>query len=73
MKRAGTDGVGELRYMRALVALQVAAMTDPKEVPRPEVLLHRAGLEIAEIAQLVGKTYLAVAKTISRERLSRGR
>ena len=80
MKRAGADVDEMLRYMRAMalytratLLLQAAAMSDPEEVPKVEVLLHRAGLEIGEIAKLLGKTYIAVAKTISRDRLSRTR
>lgn len=60
-----------LRYMRAMVALQVAVLAEREDSPKPEILLHRAGLDIGDIAQLVGKKYAAVAKAISRERAAR--
>lgn len=60
-----------LRYLKALVALNAAALDETEERPRAEVLLDRAGLSIQEIADALGKSYPAVAKTLSRERATR--
>lgn len=57
-----------LRYLRALVVLQAATLEQLGGGPKPEVLLDRAGMSIREIADLTGRTYDAVAQTLSRER-----
>jgi hypothetical protein len=57
-----------LRYLRAMVVLQAAMLDEKEDRPKPEILLHRAGMGIQEIAGLLEKTYGAVAQTISRER-----
>jgi hypothetical protein len=57
-----------LCYLRALVVLQAATLEQVGGGPKPEVLLERAGLSIREIAALTGRTYEAVAQTLSRER-----
>lgn len=62
-----------LRYMKAMVVLQVATLTREDTRVPIEVLLHRAGLDIGEIAELLGKSYPAVAKAISRARGKKGR
>lgn len=54
--------------MRALVFLQLQSLTGADTFGRPEVLLWRAGFPQKEIADLLGKTPAAVAKTISRAR-----
>lgn len=57
-----------LRYMRALVFLQLQSLTGEETFGRPELLLSKAGFPQKEIADLLGKTPAAVAKTISRAR-----
>jgi DNA-directed RNA polymerase specialized sigma24 family protein len=57
-----------VKYLKALVALQVKVVTDTHPDLKMEVLLHGAGLSNQEIADLVGKTYPAVAKAISRSK-----
>ena len=57
-----------IKYMRALVLLQVHAPTPAgaSAGPKPEVLLARAGFPHKEIADLLGKSAGAVAKSVSR-------
>jgi hypothetical protein len=57
------------RYQRASVTL-LALIAEKQGAGKAEILMYRAGLGIKEISELVGKNYLAVAKTISRARLS---
>jgi hypothetical protein len=54
--------------MRALVFLQLQSLTGEDTFGRPELLLAKAGFPQKEIADLLGKTPAAVAKTISRAR-----
>jgi len=65
-----------VKYMRAVVLLQLntavqrpAPAGGPLDV-KPEVLLGRAGFGHREIAELLGKTPAAVAKTISRAKIA---
>jgi hypothetical protein len=51
-----------LKYLKANLLLQIT----PAEKAKPELLLHRAGFEISEIAILLDKEYQAVQKVISR-------
>ncbi len=53
------------KYLRALVFLQVNQQTGGS-ISKPEVLLQKAGLKVKEIAEILGKTETAVAKTITR-------
>jgi len=53
-------------YTRALLLLQIHALTRSDEVIKPELLLSRAGLSTREIALLLGKNPAAVAKSIQR-------
>jgi hypothetical protein len=55
-----------LPYLKALVLLQLEALRDQEIDAKPELLLHRAGIGMPEIAEMVGKTYAAVAKSINR-------
>jgi DNA-directed RNA polymerase specialized sigma24 family protein len=55
-----------LRYTKALLVLQIAALSTSDEQARPEILLARAGLPVGEIAKLLGKNPAAVAKAIQR-------
>ncbi|HAF23511.1 MAG TPA: hypothetical protein DCK93_11490 [Blastocatellia bacterium] len=57
-----------IRYLKALVILQAAMMERVEGGPKPEVLLHRAGLGIQEISDVLDRSYAAVAQTLSRER-----
>ena len=60
-----------LRYLKALVVLQAAVLEQLGGTPKPEVLLDRVGMGIKEIAELTGRSYDAVAQTLSRERRKR--
>ena len=55
-----------LKYMKALVFLQAQRMNDDEKPVKPEVLLARAGLDYAEIAEILGKTQTAVARSVQR-------
>ena len=55
-----------VKYLKALIALQAAAYETSEASEKAEVLLSRAGLSHGEIAELLGKSYAAVAKTMSR-------
>jgi DNA-directed RNA polymerase specialized sigma24 family protein len=55
-----------LKYMRALVALQIHALDKSEEPLKAELLLARSGLSAREIAGLLGKNSAAVAKAIQR-------
>ncbi|MGD0993613.1 MAG: hypothetical protein ABR998_14190 [Gemmatimonadales bacterium] len=56
--------------MKAIVLLLLEDLRDKEGGKKAEVLLQRAGLGIKEIAGMLGKSYAATAKTISRERTS---
>jgi predicted transcriptional regulator len=58
------------KYLKALLVLQLEALKNSESESKPEVLLSRAGLSHKEIADLIGKTQAAVAKAISRSRIS---
>ena len=62
--QSGNDDLAPL--LRALVLLQLEMLRDKADGPRLEVLLHRAGLGITEIAEMLGRTYAATAKAPSR-------
>jgi DNA-directed RNA polymerase specialized sigma24 family protein len=55
-----------LRYARALVAIQIRALSKEEVKEKPEILLARAGLPVKEIAELLGKNPDAVKKAIQR-------
>jgi DNA-directed RNA polymerase specialized sigma24 family protein len=55
-----------VRYTKALVAIQIQAMSKNEDPIKPEILLARAGLPVKEIADLLGKSPDAVKKTIQR-------
>jgi hypothetical protein len=62
-----------IKYMKALVVLQLRAMytrDEGGEPPKPELLLSQAGFLAREIAELTGKSQTAVAKTISRAKIA---
>ncbi len=56
------------KYLKALVYLQIQAMSGGEAFQKPEVLLSRAGLANREIAEILGKNVPAVAKAIERAR-----
>jgi DNA-directed RNA polymerase specialized sigma24 family protein len=55
-----------VRYTKALVAIQIQAMSKNEDPVKPEILMARAGLPAKEIAELLGKNPDAVKKTIQR-------
>jgi hypothetical protein len=56
-----------LPYLKALLLLQLEALRNEEIFDaKPELLLDRAGIDSKEIAEMLGKTYEAVAKTINR-------
>jgi DNA-directed RNA polymerase specialized sigma24 family protein len=59
----------DTKYLRALVLLQLELMSGRGSAR--EVLLAQAGFSVAEIAELLGKTYPAVAKQLSRAKQRR--
>ncbi|HEX9346589.1 MAG TPA: hypothetical protein VF919_03370 [Gemmatimonadales bacterium] len=61
--RSGTDDL--IPFLKALILLQLAGLREREDL-KPELLLHRAGLGITEIAEMLNKTYAAAAKTVSR-------
>lgn len=60
------NGSELVKYVKALVVLQVQELTKPDEPVKPEVLLYRAGLNSREIAELLGKNLAGVVKAIQR-------
>jgi len=62
-----------VRYVKALVFLQLQSLAGPETFGRPELLLSKAGFPQKEIADLLGKSPAAVAKTISRARAAQRR
>lgn len=57
-----------VKYMKALVFLQLQAVTGSNAVGKPELLLSQAGFSHREIADMLGKKPPAVAKALSRAR-----
>ena len=55
-----------LKYTKALLSLQIHALTPIEERVKLEVSLARAGLTANEIGKLLGKKPAAVAKAIQR-------
>lgn len=55
-----------VKYLKALVFLQAQALAEPEQRQKSELLLAKAGLKYAEIAELLGKTEAAVSKAVSR-------
>ena len=55
-----------VKYIKALLLLQIQALTKSDELMKPELLLQRAGLNTREIAELLGKNTAAVTKAIQR-------
>lgn len=55
-----------VRYIKALVALQIQTMSKSEDPAKPETIMARAGLPAKEIAELLGKSPDAVKKTIQR-------
>jgi len=55
-----------VKWLKALTYLQAQCLLGTDDGLKPEVLLFRAGLSHKEIADLLGKKYMAVAKAVSR-------
>jgi transposase len=53
-------------FLKALVLLELEKLRDQEIDTKPELLLYRAGISMPEIAEMLGKKYMAVAKTINR-------
>jgi DNA-directed RNA polymerase specialized sigma24 family protein len=51
---------------KALLLVQLQAQAKPEEQRKPEILLARAGFVAREIAELLGKSQAAVAKSLQR-------
>jgi predicted transcriptional regulator len=57
-----------VKYMKALVMLQTRLIAESLPAVKLEVILSAAGLSHREIAEMLGKSQAAVAKTISRSK-----
>jgi hypothetical protein len=57
-----------VKWLKALVFLQVQAQSGGEAFVKPELLLDRAGLNAAEIAEVLGKNPAAVRKAVQRAR-----
>jgi hypothetical protein len=55
-----------VKYLKALTFLQLQTVTGGSAYRKPEQLLERAGFTHKEIGEILGKTAMAVAKTLSR-------
>lgn len=55
-----------VRYLKAIMLLQLRQFSEESESVKPEVLLLKAGFTHREIADFLGKSPDAVSKTISR-------
>jgi DNA-directed RNA polymerase specialized sigma24 family protein len=55
------------RSTKALLLLQLQAQLKREEQEKPEITLFRAGFSSREIAELLGKTPAAIAKSIQRD------
>jgi hypothetical protein len=55
-----------VKFMKALVLLQIQGISKSDSPVKPELVLARAGLNPREIAELLGKNTGAVAKAIQR-------
>jgi DNA-directed RNA polymerase specialized sigma24 family protein len=60
-----------IKYVRALVYLQAHQMSGEARAVKSEVLLAEAGLSYKEIAGILGKKELAIAKSLSRARATK--
>jgi hypothetical protein len=67
----GGDRMDELiKYLRALVYLQARQLSGEAMAVKTEILLANAGLSYREISDMTGKSEPAIAKAVSRGRLS---
>jgi DNA-directed RNA polymerase specialized sigma24 family protein len=61
------NNTGEMvKYIKALLLLEVYRLSKSDDSAKPEILLSRAGLSAREIAELLGKNLAAVAKALQR-------
>lgn len=58
-------------YHRAMLLVLLELLTQPEKPTKPELLLHRAGIGMNEIAALLDKQYDAVAKAVNRAKRGR--
>jgi hypothetical protein len=59
-----------IKYLRALVFLQLQGQTEDSGFLKSELLLDRAGFSTREIAEFLGKKEPAVSKTIQRAKIA---
>lgn len=57
-----------IKYLKALVFLQIHELSNQSAFEGPEVLLSKAGFSNKEIADVLGKTQNSVAITLHRIR-----
>jgi DNA-directed RNA polymerase specialized sigma24 family protein len=62
-----------LKFMKALVLLELRKLETEAAPTKPEVLLEKAGFKHDEIGKMLGKNAAAVAKAISRAKAGRTR
>lgn len=55
-----------IKYMKALVFLQVQALAGNSAFGKPEMLLHKAGFNNREIGEMLGKNENAVKQSLFR-------
>lgn len=61
-----------IKYLKAMVFLQLQSVTGTNTFGKPELLLSQAGFSHKEIAEILGKNTAAVAKAVSRAKKSQG-
>lgn len=59
-----------VKYLKAILAVQMHAGMEEDRRPKLELLLHNAGLTAREIGELLGKSEAATSKAITRARAS---
>jgi hypothetical protein len=57
-----------VKWLKALVFLQIQAVSGGEMAMKPEVLLSKAGLSTKEIAEMLSKNPAAIAKSLERWR-----
>ena len=60
------EAVPLVKYMKALLAVQLRSISDGDADEKPELVLSSVGLPAKEIAEVLGKNLAAVTKTIQR-------
>jgi len=60
-----------IKYLKALVYLQAQEFSGDGSSMKSDVLLAKAGLSYKEIAEILGKSEPAIAKSVSRARAAK--